>query len=138
MPGHQPGQGVFRAVLPEDIDWKPFSAFPPSVRLAIVVVDPYEPGPSVIPVKLPSGVKLMPHRHPEGLSIPSCPGSSTSGWATGSTTSSSRHTHRAAWSNSQAYATLPLGEVGYVLHLVSAIGPLGLEYLDPMDDPRNQ
>jgi len=31
---HQPGQDVFRSVLPEDIDWKPFAAFPPSVRLA--------------------------------------------------------------------------------------------------------
>ena len=34
---HQPGQGVFRSILPEDIDWKPFPAFPPSVRLAVVV-----------------------------------------------------------------------------------------------------
>jgi hypothetical protein len=25
---HQPGEAVFRAVLPEDIDWKPFPAFP--------------------------------------------------------------------------------------------------------------
>ena len=34
---HRPGQTVFRSILPEDIDWKPFPAFPPSVRLAIVV-----------------------------------------------------------------------------------------------------
>jgi predicted ATPase len=37
---HQPGQAVFRAILPEDIDWKPFPAFPPSVRLAVVVGEP--------------------------------------------------------------------------------------------------
>src|SRR6185312_9446549 len=51
--------------LPEDIDWKPFPAFPPSVRLAVVVGHPSEPGPYTIRVKVPSGVKLMPHRHPE-------------------------------------------------------------------------
>jgi hypothetical protein len=34
---HQPGQAAFRSVLSEDIDWKPFPAFPPSVRLAVVV-----------------------------------------------------------------------------------------------------
>jgi hypothetical protein len=62
---HQPGQAVFRSVLPEDIDWKPFPAFPPSVRLAVVVGQPSEPGAYVIRVKVPSGVKLMPHRHPE-------------------------------------------------------------------------
>jgi hypothetical protein len=40
----------------EDIDWKPFPAFPPSVRLAIVVGQPSEPGPYVIRVKVPPGV----------------------------------------------------------------------------------
>ena len=34
---HQPGQAAFRSVLPEDIDWEPFAAFPPSARLAVVV-----------------------------------------------------------------------------------------------------
>ena len=62
---HQPGEAVFRSVLPEDIEWKPFPAFPPSVRLAVLVGQPSEPGPYVIRVKVPSGVKLMPHRHPE-------------------------------------------------------------------------
>jgi len=32
---------------------KPFSAFPPSVRLAVVVGQPSEPGPYVIRVKVP-------------------------------------------------------------------------------------
>ena len=62
---HQIDESVFRAVLPEDIEWKPFPAFPPSARLAVVVGDPTEPGPYVIRVKLPAGVKLMPHVHPE-------------------------------------------------------------------------
>jgi hypothetical protein len=65
MPAHQPGQDVFRSVRPEDIDWQPFPAFPPSARLAVVVGKPTAPGPYVIRVKVPSGVKLMPHRHPE-------------------------------------------------------------------------
>src|SRR5258705_6512481 len=62
---HQPGEDAFRSVLPEDIDWKPFAAFPPSVRLAVIVGQPLEPGPYVTRVKVPRGVKLMPHRHPE-------------------------------------------------------------------------
>src|SRR6516165_2847641 len=62
---HQPGEADFRSVLPEDIDWKPFPAFPPSARLAVVVGDPTKPGPYVIRVKVPSGVRLMPHKHPE-------------------------------------------------------------------------
>jgi len=32
---HQTDQAVFRAILPEDIDWQAFPAFPPAVRLAV-------------------------------------------------------------------------------------------------------
>ena len=63
--GHQPGQDVFKSVLAEDINWKPFAAFPPSVRLAVIVGRPLEAGPYTIRVRVPHGVKLMPHRHPE-------------------------------------------------------------------------
>jgi hypothetical protein len=43
---HQAGQEVFRSVLPEDMDWKPFAAFPSSVRLAVIVGQPSEAGPT--------------------------------------------------------------------------------------------
>lgn len=62
---HQTGQSVFRSILPETIDWKSFPAFPPSAQLAILVGEPSKPGPYVVRVKVPAGVKLMPHTHPE-------------------------------------------------------------------------
>jgi hypothetical protein len=51
---HQPGHAVSRSILPEDIDWQPFPAFPPAVRLAVMVGDPSEPGPYLIGVKAPA------------------------------------------------------------------------------------
>src|SRR5271165_917314 len=62
---HQPGEAVFKSILPEDVDWKPFPAFPPSARLAVLVGEPTQAGPYLTRVKVPSGVKLMPHKHPE-------------------------------------------------------------------------
>ncbi|WP_244561332.1 cupin domain-containing protein [Bradyrhizobium canariense] len=62
---HQPDQADFKAILPEDIDWKPFPAFPAGARLAIMVGHPTEPGPYVVRVKLPREAKLMRHKHPE-------------------------------------------------------------------------
>jgi hypothetical protein len=62
---HQTGGAVFTAILSEDVDWKPFPTFPPSARLAVLVGQPWEPGPYLIRVKVPHGVRLMPHRHPE-------------------------------------------------------------------------
>jgi hypothetical protein len=43
----------------------PFAAFPSSVRLAVIVRQPSQAGPYTIRVRVPHGVKLMPHRHPE-------------------------------------------------------------------------
>jgi quercetin dioxygenase-like cupin family protein len=65
MSTHLPDQADFRPTLPEDIDWQPFPPFPPSARLAVVVGHPSQAAPYVVRVKLPSGVKLMPHRHHE-------------------------------------------------------------------------
>ena len=62
---HQPGEAVFKSILPEDVDWKPFPAFPPAARLAVLVGEPTQAGPYLTRVKVPSGVKLMPHKHPE-------------------------------------------------------------------------
>lgn len=33
---HQPDQETFRSMLAEDIEWKPFPAFPPEARLAVL------------------------------------------------------------------------------------------------------
>jgi quercetin dioxygenase-like cupin family protein len=136
---HQPDQAVFRSVLPEDIDWKPFPAFPPSVRLAVVVGQPSEPGPYVIRVKVPSHVKLMPHRHPEdrvytvmsgvfyiGLGD-QFDGDMVEAYPPGSVIVLPGDTSHFHWAKSGEYVTQ-----------VTAIGPLGLEYLDPRDDPRNR
>ncbi len=131
---HQPGQDVFRAILSEDIDWKPFPAFPPSVRLAVVVGDPSKDSPYTIRVRVPHNVKLMPHRHSRedrGFTR-SSPASSTSGWATSSTPTNSRRIRRAAWSCCPA---TPLhfhwAKSSEYITQVTAIGPLGLELPRP-------
>ena len=136
---HQPGQADFGSALPEDIDWKPFPAFPPSARLAVVVGDPSGPGPYVIRVKLSSGVKLMPHQHPEDRVYTVISGVYYVGLGT-----------QFDEGQLQAYPpgaviVLPGGtphfhcaKSGTYVTQVTAIGPLGLEYIDPVDDPRNQ
>jgi quercetin dioxygenase-like cupin family protein len=138
MRTHQPDQAVFRSVLPEDIDWKPFPAFPPSARLAVVVGQPAEPGPYVIRVKVPSGVRIMPHRHPEDRVYTVISGvfyiglgerfddAELHAYPPGSVVVLPGGTAHFHWAKSGEYVTQ-----------VTAIGPLGLEYLDQADDPRN-
>ena len=136
---HQPGQSVFRSILPEDIDWKPFPAFPPSARLAVLVGEPTQAGPYLIRVKVPSGVKLMPHRHPEDrlYTVMSgvfyiglgdlFDGDKVKPYPPGSVIVLPGDTWHFHWAKSGEYVTQ-----------VTAIGPLGLEYMDAKDDPRNK
>jgi hypothetical protein len=58
-------QAQSRAILAEDIQWKPLAVFPPEARLAVLVGQPLEQGPYMVTAQVPHGVKLMPHRHPE-------------------------------------------------------------------------
>ena len=124
-------------VLPEDVDWKPFAAFPPEVRLAVIAGEPSRAGAYTIRVDVPRGVKLMPHRHPEDRMYTVLQGIFYVGVGDAF--------------DADALEALPPGAVfflpggtphfhwarsgGYVTQ-VTAIGPLGLEYVDPEDDPR--
>ena len=135
---HQPGQADFRAILSEDLDWKPFASFPPLVRLAVVVGQPSEEGPYTIRVKVPHGVKLLPHRHPEDRVYTVISGvfyiglgdqfdaDKLQAYAPGSVIVLPGNTSHFHWAKSGEYVTQ-----------VTAIGPLGLEYVNPKDDPRN-
>ena len=135
---HQPGQSDFRAILSEEIDWKPFAAFPPSARLAVLVGQPLQAGPYTIRVKLPGGVKLMPRSHPEDRVYTVISGvfyiglgdqfdaDKLKAYPPGSVIILPGNTPHFHWAKSGEYVTQ-----------VSAIGPLGLEYIDSNNDPRN-
>ena len=136
---HQPGQATFRAILSEDIDWKPFAAFPSAARLAVVVGQPSEPGPYTIRVKVPHDVKVMPHKHPEDRIYTVISGVFYIGlgdefdadklvaYPPGAVVILPGNTSHFHWAKSSEYVTQ-----------ITAIGPLGLEYVDSKDDPRNQ
>jgi len=133
-----PVRTVFRSILSEDVDWRPFAAFPPDVRIAILVGRPSEPEPYVIRVRVPRGTKLMPHRHPEdrvytvisgvfyiGLGDQFAP-EKLEVYPPGSVIVLPGNTPHFHWAKSGEYITQ-----------VSAQGPLGLEYVDASHDPRH-
>jgi quercetin dioxygenase-like cupin family protein len=136
---HQSGQADFKAILSENVDWKPFPAFPPSVRLAVVVGQPSERGPYTIRVKVPQGVKLMPHKHPEDRVYTVISGvfyiglgdqfdaDKLEAYPPGAVIVLPGNTSHFHWARSSEYVAQ-----------VTAIGPLGLDYVDPKDDPRNK
>ena len=133
------GKAVFKAILSEDVDWKAFAAFPPSARLAVVVGQPSQPGLYTVRVKVPQGVKLMPHRHPEDRIYTVISGvfyiglgdefdaDKLEAYPPGAVIVLPGNTSHFHWAKSGDYITQ-----------VSAIGPLGMEYVNTKDDPRSQ
>ncbi|WP_395402353.1 cupin domain-containing protein [Pseudoduganella sp. UC29_106] len=128
----------FGSVLGENLQWQAFPAFPPEARLAVVVGNPKEPAPYVVRVKLPAGVKLMPHTHPEdriytvmsgvfyiGIGTTFDP-DKLQAYAPGSVLVLPKNTPHFHWARSGDYMTQ-----------VSGVGPLGIKYIREEDDPRN-
>jgi quercetin dioxygenase-like cupin family protein len=134
---HQLDEGVFHSVRPDEIKWIPVAAYPPEVRLGIMVGDPSKPGPYTIRVKVPVGLKFPPHRHPEDRVYTVISGvfyiglgevfdeTRLTAFGPGSVVvlpGDQPHFH---WAKSGEYITQ-----------ITALGPLGLDYLNPADDPR--
>ena len=132
-------EASFKTILPEDIDWKPFAAFPPAVRLAVLVGQPSKPGPYMIRVKVPGGLKLMPHRHSEDRVYTVIAGvfyigvgdefdaEKLQAYPPGAVIFLPSNTSHFHWAKS-----------GEFIAQVTAIGPLGFEYVNSKDDPRNE
>lgn len=128
----------FGSILAEKMTWQSFPAFPPEARLSVVVGDPSKPGPYVVRVTLPGGVKLMPHTHPEdriytvmsgvfyiGLGTTFDP-DKLQAYAPGSVLVLPANTPHFHWAKSGDYTTQVYG-----------VGPLGMKYVKEEDDPRH-
>jgi hypothetical protein len=129
----------FGEILPDDVQWLPFAAFPEPARLAILVGDTTQPGPYVVRVKVPGGIKLMPHVHPEDRIYTIISGvfyiglgekfdaDKLKAYPPGSVIVLPGNTPHFHWAKSGEY-----------ISQVNGTGPLGLEYLEQKDDPRNR
>jgi quercetin dioxygenase-like cupin family protein len=127
-----------KTILPENVEWGPFAAFPSSVRLAVIAGQPSEAELFMIRVKVPGGVKLMPHRHSEDRIYTVISGvfyigvgdefepNKLEAYPPGAVIALPGNTSHFHWAKSGEYITQ-----------VTAIGPLGFEYVNSKDDPRN-
>jgi quercetin dioxygenase-like cupin family protein len=128
----------FRSFRPEDVDWKPYPAFPGAANLAVLQGNPSEPGLYTVRVRVHPGAKLPPHWHPEDRVYTVISGIFYIGvgerfdseklapYAPGAVILLPGRTPHFHWARSGEYVTQ-----------VSAVGPLGVEFVDPSDDKRN-
>ena len=125
-------------VVPADMKWVDAPpSMPKGAKFAVLSGDPAAPGPFTIRIKIPANYRVPPHFHPETENLTVISGDFRMGL--GDTFEESKGhavpaggfivmpktAHHYAWSKKGAVVQ------------VHAVGPWGITYINPTDDPRN-
>ncbi len=121
-----------------DLKWSAPAAYAKGAQLAVVRGDPTKEGMYVVRLKVPAGFKIAPHTHPNDENVTVLSGTFNIG--TGDKFDESKGTQVKAGGYSYVmkgmthYAWFP-EETVIQLH---GMGPQGVTYVNPADDPRKQ
>ncbi len=123
-------------VTPDQLKWDAPAALQKGAEVAVVSGDPSKEGPYVTRLKFPAGFKIMPHTHPNTENVTVISGQFNIG--TGDKFDETQLKAVKAGSFSQ----VPKGMSHYVkinedtLIQLHGMGPQGIVYVNPADDPR--
>lgn len=123
---------------PEAIKWKDGPAsLPIGSKFAVLEGDPGKEGPFVMRLLLPDGLRIMPHWHPKVERITVISGTFNLGMGDRFEQSMTRPMSAGTygfWPAGMRHFAWAKGDTVLQLH---GIGPWGITYVNPADDPRN-
>jgi quercetin dioxygenase-like cupin family protein len=124
-------------VRPQEIEWGPAPAvLPPGAEAALLLGDPSEEGLFVLRLKFPAGYSVAPHTHPVDEVVTVISGTFYKGMG------ETYDERRAQPLPAGSFFALPPDTAHYVFMdeetviQISTVGPWGLTYINPKDDPR--
>jgi quercetin dioxygenase-like cupin family protein len=124
-------------VAPQEIKWGPAPAvLPPGAEAAVLFGDPAKEGLFALRLKLPDGYRVPPHTHPVDEVVTVLSGTFNLGMGEAADQS------KAQALPAGSFFALPPGTAHYVfiaeetIIQISTVGPWGLTYVNPEDDPR--
>jgi quercetin dioxygenase-like cupin family protein len=127
-------------VKPDQLTYKDNPGIPKGGQFAVMVGDPTKPGEVVVQrVKFPANYRVPPHTHPYGEVVTVISGSV--GFGLGETFDTTKGEMVTAGTVNVVPAKQPhyvwTGNEGAVLQ-VQFVGPGGIDYINPADDPRKK
>lgn len=131
--------GAQKIFQPQDIKWGPGpAALPAGAESAVLYGDPAKEGMFAMRIKAPKGYRIPPHSHHQPELVTVISGKFTLGLG--------KTPDRATVQTlpAGALAVTPPGVAHYVfvdedtVVQINAMGPWGLDYVEPKDDPRKQ
>lgn len=126
-------------LTPAELQWRAAGpSLPPGAQVAVLEGDPKEPGPFTIRLKAPDGYKVPPHWHPGVEHVTVLSGKF--GIAMGEKFEAGKGKELPVGS----FTVMPAGMrhfawvKGETEIQVHGMGPWGITYVNPADDPRNK
>jgi quercetin dioxygenase-like cupin family protein len=127
------------SVSPQDIKWGPAPAMlPPGAEAAVLFGDPSKEGYFVLRLKFPAGYSVAPHTHPVDEVVTVISGTFYEGMG------EMADPHKAQPWPAGSFFARPPGMAHYVFAeeetviQISTVGPWGLTYVNPNDDPQQK
>jgi quercetin dioxygenase-like cupin family protein len=134
--GHTQHASAHITVAPDALKWEDAKMLPPGAKVAVIEGDPQKDGFFTMRIKLPAGYRIPPHTHP-------CPERVTVLSGTFHLGAGERFDESAGKPlPAGAYTSMPAGmrhfawTEGETILQLSTIGPWGITYVNPADDPR--
>jgi quercetin dioxygenase-like cupin family protein len=125
-------------VTPNDLKWTDVSSLPPGAKMAVIEGPLDQPNPFTIRVQLPANYKIPAHWHPAIEHVTVLSGTfhlgfgdkldseKTKAMPAGSIAIMPPKTNHFAWTNEETIVQ------------VHGVGPWGVNYVNPADDPRKK
>lgn len=124
-------------VRPDDVQWQTAPpVLPRGAQAATLYGDPAKEGPFGMRVKLPANYRIPPHTHPRLENVTILSGAFNLGMG------EQADPEKVQNLTAGAFFSMPPGVAHYVMTQdetvieVNAMGPWGLTYVNPQDDPR--
>lgn len=125
-------------VQPDALKWATPAVYAPGAQLAVIKGDPSKEGHYVVRLKVPAGFKIAAHTHPNDENVTVLSGTFNIG------TGEKLDQTKGMLVKAGGYSFVAKGMAHYawftedtVLQL-HGIGPQGVTYIDPADDPRKK
>jgi mannose-6-phosphate isomerase-like protein (cupin superfamily) len=134
---HETHAGVHLAVAPADLQWQPGpGSLPAGAEFVVIEGNPAEAGPLTLRLKFPADYQVPAHTHPAIEHITVLSGSLHVGMGD--------LLDKAASSEmgTGSFVVMPVGHSHYVwthqevVLQLHSMGPWGIDYIDPTNDPR--
>ena len=127
------------AAKPAGLHWGPAPAvFPKGAKMAVVSGDPGKAAPFTVQLAMPSGYKIPPHFHPTDETVQVKKGTLLVGMGDTFDASKTKPMKAGDKGSLPANAHHFAAAQGATVIAVSAMGPFGMTYVNPADDPQEQ